>query len=66
MVFTIEIGLILLVLPWTPIWDNTIAVISGASSWRYIFLSAYVRGAVSGLGLLNLWAAMSEITHSRI
>lgn len=62
-VFTIEVGLVLLTLPWTPIWTNTIAVISGASSWRLALLSSWVRGIVSGLGLLNLWAAASEITH---
>ena len=67
-VVAIEVGLLLLSLPWTSLWPHTPWVQSlGAQhpALLQFWLSPYLRGAVSGLGLLNLWIATSEITQVR-
>ncbi|MCB1020760.1 MAG: hypothetical protein H6509_05435 [Bryobacterales bacterium] len=59
LLFCLEIGLILLLLPWTLLWDNNFFV-SLFPQWSRFWLNSYVRGGVSGLGLVNLWIAISE------
>ena len=59
LLFCLEIGLILLLLPWTLLWDNNFFV-SLFPGWSRFWLNSYVRGAVSGLGLVNLWFAASQ------
>jgi hypothetical protein len=61
LLLAIEVGLLLLTLPWTQFWDRGIVWLPSWAFWR----SAYARGAVSGLGVVNLWAAASEITRFR-
>ena len=56
--FCFEVGLILLLLPWTLLWDNNYFL--SLPAWRHFWTDSYVRGAVSGLGLLNLWIAFTE------
>lgn len=53
------VGLFLIVVPWSPVWDSATApyLPTWAGSW---LRSGYVRGAVSGLGGLNLLAAWSD------
>ena len=41
------------------LWDNNY-FFSLDAEWRGFWLSSYVRGAVSGLGLVNLWIAGAE------
>jgi hypothetical protein len=67
-VVTIEVGLVLLVLPWTAIWEHGFWLPLSDQSWLWVRMlhGMYGRGVVSGLGVLNLWAAASEITHSRL
>jgi hypothetical protein len=60
----IEIGTFLLVLPWSEIWDRTWLL----RSWpvlRPVMLSAYMRGAISGIGLVNLGLAISQAWQFR-
>ncbi len=57
--FCLEIGLILLLLPWTLLWDNNY-FFSLHAEWNRFWLSSYTRGGVSGLGLVNLWIAGAE------
>ena len=57
--FCVEIGLILLLLPWTLLWDNNF-FFSLAPGWNQVWLNFYARGAVSGLGVINLWIAITE------
>ncbi|HUX65905.1 MAG TPA: hypothetical protein VMV31_00295 [Terriglobales bacterium] len=68
-VLCIEIGLLLLTLPWMALWDHAFWVAHWRTShplWLRTLLSPYLRGAVSGLGLVNLWSATSEITRFRL
>lgn len=64
-IFCFELGLFLLIYPWTEGWgDNYFAwAIQGSvqSSWHAFWATSYVRGAVSGMGIVNLWIAMAEV-----
>jgi hypothetical protein len=64
-VFCFELGLFLLVYPWTDAWaDNYFSVAvpdSALSTWRTLWNNPYVRGGVSGLGLVNVWIAVAEV-----
>jgi hypothetical protein len=63
-VFCMELGLFLLIYPWTVPWQvNFIPAMIPA--FRPIWLNSYLRGAVSGLGVLNLWIALIEIFRLR-
>lgn len=64
----IEVGLLLLTLPWTPLWSHNLWVQQLRARHSGLLgplLSSYARGAVSGLGLINLWIATCEITRFR-
>lgn len=58
--YFVEVGLVLLVVPWSPFWDRNYFV----QMWpalETLTRSNLIRGAVSGLGVVNLWAAISEL-----
>jgi len=57
--FCVEVGLILLLLPWSLLWDNNF-FFSLAPEWNRVWLNFYTRGAISGLGIVNLWIAATE------
>jgi hypothetical protein len=56
------IGLILVFLPWTHVWAFNRFFLYYAHVSHFMESGA-VRGLVSGLGLLNLWIAISEAIH---
>jgi hypothetical protein len=59
-----EVGLFLTVFPWMDYWDrNSIAAVSPA--FRDIWDSAYFRGALSGLGLVNIYISLAEVFRLR-
>ena len=53
------VGLILAVAPWTTLWDANY-LLSPHPVMRSVLLSAFTRGAVSGLGLVNIVLAGHE------
>ncbi len=57
--FCLEIGFVLLLLPWTNLWDSNYFS-SLTPAWNPLWLSTYVRGAISGIGLVNMWIGVSE------
>jgi hypothetical protein len=57
-----EAGLLLIVLPWTVLWDRN-ALLAAVPWVNGLAHSPYVRGAVSGLGLVNVGIGISEIAH---
>jgi len=62
--FCLEIGLFLLVFPWSEYWTtNYFKSFLPAST--LIWTNAYFRGAVSGLGVANLYIALVEIVRLR-
>ena len=58
--YFLQVGLILLVAPWTPYWDRNLFV-AGMPFIEDLLTAHVVRGGVSGIGLLNLWAAFAEL-----
>jgi hypothetical protein len=59
-----EVGLFLTFFPWMEYWDhNSLAAISPMI--RALWDSAYFRGALSGLGLVNIYISMAEISRLR-
>jgi len=58
------LGLILLFLPWTRLWDFNRFFLYYAHV-AHLTESGAFRGLISGLGLLNLWIAVSEAIHYR-
>ena len=59
-----EVGLFLAVFPWMDYWSrNSIASLSPAI--RDVWDSAYFRGALSGLGLVNIYISLAEVFRLR-
>jgi len=58
--FFIEIGLLLIVVPWSTFWDRNYFVYAWPAL-RPVLTNDFVRGAVSGLGLVNLFAGFLEL-----
>ena len=59
-VFYIEVGLVLTVVPWSVYWERN--YFSDLIPLLHIVTTNnFVRGAVSGLGIVNLFAALSEL-----
>jgi hypothetical protein len=54
------VGLVLLVAPWTSLWDSN-WLLQPHSALRDLLLSAFTRGAVSGLGLVNIVIALHDV-----
>ena len=61
----IYIGLILVVLPWTPYWQENRFFAMLPERWAEWLGQGSVRGVVSGLGLLDIWIGLSEAVHWR-
>ena len=57
--FCLEVGFVLLLLPWTIFWDSNYFFLI-TPDLNGVWLSAYLRGAVSGVGLVNLWIGLGE------
>jgi hypothetical protein len=58
--FFLEVGLLLLVLPWSGFWEQNYF----AESWPALgawLKNDYVRGAISGLGIVNLSAGLVDL-----
>lgn len=63
-VFCIWIGMLLLVLPWTDAWTQN-NILLRHPMWRTIFAMNFVRGAASGLGLIDIWVGVWQAVHYR-
>ncbi len=63
-VFCIELGLFLVIFPWTESWDQNFFS-SWIPEWHRFWANAYVKGAVSGLGVLDLYISFVEIFRLR-
>ena len=55
-----EIGVVLLVVPWMPYWQNNF-FIDARPYVEPLLTSPYVKGAISGLGLVNVIAGFAEL-----
>jgi hypothetical protein len=58
--FFLEVGLLLIVLPWSPFWDRNYFV-SAWPSLGPIVTNNFLRGAVTGLGFVDLYAGFADL-----
>lgn len=58
-VFCLELGFLLILLPWTQFWTSN-SLVAGLPWLRPAMENNFVRGAVTGLGVLDLWIGISE------
>ncbi len=59
-VYFLEVGLLLLIVPWTGYLGQNFFT----DAWpplQAVMASGFVKGAISGLGLINLGAAVAEV-----
>lgn len=56
----LELGFVLIVVPWSAFWDRNYFV-QTLPSLQGIITNNFVRGAVSGLGLINVYAGVAEL-----
>ena len=62
--FCVEVGVFLFFLPWLPLWLNN-PLLAHWPALRHVMEHAFVRGAISGLGLVDVWVGISEALHYR-
>jgi hypothetical protein len=67
-----EIGILLVLLPWVPnpSWNENYLLVLAADKMHWPWLaiamkSGYARGAVTGLGLLNIMLGVREVVYFR-
>jgi hypothetical protein len=63
--FCIEVGLVLVAVPWIPsLWHEN-SLLAAYPAARAFLAQDFVRGAVTGIGLVDLWLGISEAVHYR-
>ncbi len=61
--FTLEVGLFLIIFPWTDTWlFNYLQDYN--ELFRNVWEDPYFRGAISGLGVVNVYLAITEFLHT--
>src|SRR4051794_10585947 len=62
--FCLELGIVLMVGPWTSAWtDNSLS--SAFPAIHSFLMNGFVRGAISGLGLVDFWIGISRAISYR-
>lgn len=63
--FCIYLGVVLAILPWwTAVWDRNLFLTSHTHLWAVLRLG-WVRGVITGVGILDVWIGISEAVHYR-
>ena len=63
-IYSLEVGVFLLFLPWLQIWDNNYLLFR-YPGFRPIIANPFLKGAVLGLGIVNLLIGIQEISNFR-
>ena len=58
------IGILLITAPWTPLW-TTNSLLAGFPRVRELLMNDFVRGLISGLGLVDIGLAVAEVVRYR-
>ncbi len=58
------LGMILSVLPWTPLWTDNSLMLSLPKIREFASLG-FIKGMVTGLGLVDIWMGIWEAVHYR-
>ena len=61
-IFFIELGMLLSVLPWTSVWSENSLTMGWPNIHQWLN-TGFARGAVSGLGLVNIWIGIWDAVH---
>src|SRR5947209_6691814 len=56
----IVIGVVITALPWNDAWLNN-SLLDGYAALRNFLMNNFVRGVVSGLGVIDIWVGVSEV-----
>jgi hypothetical protein len=56
----VEAGIVLLVMPWTDYWDHNYFV-TVSRALEPTLASPWLRGAISGVGLVTLFAGLADL-----
>jgi hypothetical protein len=59
--FCFEIGLFLVFVPWSSLWEHNVLLVY--LPLRGLLLNNFVRGAVSGLGVIDLLLGLGELSQ---
>lgn len=62
--FCLEIGIILAVLPWTSLWAHNSLLVPYPRLHEFLMLD-FVRGLITGLGLVDIWMGVAEAVNYR-
>jgi hypothetical protein len=63
--FCVYLGVIVTVLPWwSTLWDRNPMVLAYPRLWAVLRMG-FVRGIISGMGLVDIWIGISEAVHYR-
>jgi len=63
--FCVEVGLVLIAVPWLPhLWHEN-SLLASFPAVRAFIAHDFVRGVVSGIGVLDIWLAIYEAVHYR-
>ncbi len=57
-------GILVMVLPWTRLWVEN-PLLSGWPSLKFILTQSFVRGLISGIGLVDVWIGIADAVHFR-
>ena len=60
--FCFEIGLFLFFVPWSALWEHNV-LLTYSLGLRGFLLNNFVRGAVSGLGLVDIVLGLGELAR---
>jgi hypothetical protein len=60
MILFLEVGFVLIVMPWSMYWDRNFFA-DALPALRPLIINHFVRGAVSGLGVVNVAAGILEL-----
>jgi hypothetical protein len=57
-------GMLVMVLPWTRLWTEN-PILNGWPALKFIMGQSFVRGMISGVGLVDVWIGFSDALHYR-
>jgi hypothetical protein len=63
-IFCVEVGMLLAALPWMRIWTEN-SLVFGYPTLKAVLQHGFVRGAVTGIGLLDIFLGIWEAVHYR-
>jgi succinate dehydrogenase/fumarate reductase cytochrome b subunit len=63
-VFCIELGMLLAILPWTTVWNQN-SFLGARPALKALAQSNFVRGLATGIGLVDIWIGIWEAVHYR-